>query len=186
VSREVGERLVALMRWWEEYTAKLGGEIDHNPAPGNKEGGLTTIYEKSLGAVAKGGTSPLQAVYGYAERIRDRGFCFMDTPGHDPVSVTGLVAGGCNLVAFTTGRGSCLGFKPAPSLKIATNSRLYQHMEEDMDIDAGVILDGVPVRDVGLQILEELIAVASGKRTESEQQGLGDETFAPWVLGPVL
>lgn len=186
VSREVGEKLVALMRWWEEYTAKLGGEIDNNPAPGNKAGGLTTIYEKSLGAVMKGGTAPLQAVYGYAERIRDRGFCFMDTPGHDPVSVTGLVAGGCTLIAFTTGRGSCLGFKPAPSLKIATHSRLYQHMEEDMDIDAGVILNGVPVRDVGLQILEELIAVAGGKRTKSEAQGLGDETFAPWMLGPVL
>jgi altronate hydrolase len=186
VSREVGERLVALMRWWEEYTARNGGEIDNNPAPGNKAGGLTTIYEKSLGAVTKGGTSPLQAVYGYAERIKDRGFCFMDTPGHDPVSVTGLVAGGCNLVAFTTGRGSCLGFKPAPSLKIATNSRLYQHMEEDMDIDAGVILNGVSIRDVGLQIFEELIAVAGGKRTKSEAQGLGDETFAPWMLGPVL
>jgi altronate hydrolase len=186
VSREVGEKLVALMRWWEDYTAKLGGEIDNNPAPGNKAGGLTTIYEKSLGAVMKGGTSPLQAVYNYAERIRDRGFCFMDTPGLDPVSVTGLVAGGCNLVAFTTGRGSCLGFKPAPSLKIATSTRLYRHMEEDMDLDAGVILDGVPVRDVGLQIFEELIAIAGGKQTKSEQQGLGDETFAPWVLGPVL
>jgi altronate hydrolase len=186
VSREVGEKLVALMRWWEEYTAKLGGEIDNNPAPGNKAGGLTTIYEKSLGAVMKGGTAPLSAVYGYSERIRERGFCFMDTPGHDPVSVTGLVAGGSNLVVFTTGRGSCLGFKPAPSLKIATNSRLYRHMEEDMDIDAGVILTGVPVRDVGLQILEELIAVAGGKRTKSERQGLGDETFAPWMLGPVL
>jgi altronate hydrolase len=186
VSREVGERLVALMRWWEEYTAKLGGEIDNNPAPGNKAGGLTTIYEKSLGAVMKGGTAPLQAVYAFAERIQDRGFCFMDTPGHDPVSVTGLVAGGCNLVAFTTGRGSCLGFKPSPSLKIATNTRLYQSMEEDMDINAGAILDGVSIRDVGLAIFERLIAVASGEKTKSEAQGLGGETFAPWALGPVL
>jgi altronate hydrolase len=186
VSREVGEKLLQLMRWWEWYTATLGAEIDNNPAPGNKEGGLTTIYEKSLGAATKGGTTPLVAVYDYAQRITDRGFCFMDTPGLDPVSVTGLVAGGCNLIAFTTGRGSCLGFKPAPSLKIATNTPLYEHMSDDMDIDAGVILNGVPVRDVGLQIFEELIAVAGGKQTKSEAQGLGEQEFAPWVLGPVL
>ncbi len=186
VSREVGEKLVALMRWWEQYTAMHGAEIDNNPAPGNKDGGLTTIFEKSLGAVTKGGTSPLEAVYDYAERIRHHGFCFMDTPGHDPVSVTGLVAGGSNLVAFTTGRGSCLGFKPTPVLKIATNSRLYARMEPDMDMDAGVILNGVSVRDVGLMIFEELIAVASGKKTKSEAQGLGDHEFAPWALGPVL
>jgi altronate hydrolase len=186
VSREVGEKLLQLMRWWEWYTATLGAEIDNNPAPGNKEGGLTTIYEKSLGAATKGGTTPLVAVYDYAQRITDRGFCVMDTPGLDPVSVTGLVAGGCNLVAFTTGRGSCLGFKPAPSLKIATNTPLYEHMGDDMDIDAGVILNGVPVRDVGLQIFEELIAVAGGKKTKSEAQGLGEQEFAPWVLGPVL
>lgn len=186
VSRAVGEKLLQLMRWWEWYTATFGAEIDNNPAPGNKEGGLTTIYEKSLGAATKGGTTPLVAVYDYAQRITDRGFCFMDTPGLDPVSVTGLVAGGCNLIAFTTGRGSCLGFKPAPSLKIATNTPLYEHMSEDMDIDAGVILNGVPVRDVGLQIFEELIAVAGGKKTKSEAQGLGEQEFAPWVLGPVL
>jgi altronate hydrolase len=186
VSREVGDKLLQLMRWWEWYTATFGAEIDNNPAPGNKEGGLTTIYEKSLGAMTKGGTTPLVAVYDYAQRITDRGFCFMDTPGLDPVSVTGLVAGGCNLVAFTTGRGSCLGFKPAPSLKIATNSALYEHMNEDMDIDAGVIMNGVPVQDVGLHIFEELIAVAGGKRTKSEAQGLGEQEFAPWVLGPVL
>lgn len=186
VSREVGEKLIQLMRWWEWYTATFGAEIDNNPAPGNKEGGLTTIYEKSLGAATKGGSTPLMAVYDYAQRITDRGFCFMDTPGLDPVSVTGLVAGGCNLVAFTTGRGSCLGFKPAPSLKIATNTPLYERLNEDMDIDAGVILNGVPVRDVGLQIFEELIAVAGGKKTKSEAQGLGEQEFAPWVLGPVL
>jgi altronate hydrolase len=174
------------MRWWEEYTASHGAEIDNNPAPGNKDGGLTTIFEKSLGAVAKSGTSPMVAVYDYAERITDRGFSFMDTPGHDPVSVTGLVAGGCNLVAFTTGRGSCLGFKPSPVLKIATNSSLYRRMEEDMDLDAGVILNGVPVETVGMQIFEELIAVAGGKQTKSEAQGLGDHEFAPWALGPVL
>jgi altronate hydrolase len=186
VSREVAEKLISLMRWWEKYTALHGAEIDNNPAPGNKEGGLTTIFEKSLGAVAKSGSTPLTAVYDYAERIRHKGFCFMDTPGLDPVSVTGLVAGGSNLVVFTTGRGSCLGFKPTPVLKVATNSSLYQRMEEDMDVDAGVILNGVPIEVVGLQIFEELIAVASGKKTKSELQGLGDHEFAPWALGAVL
>jgi altronate hydrolase len=186
VSRQVGEKLIALMRWWEDYTASHGAEIDNNPAPGNKDGGLTTIFEKSLGAVAKSGSAPMVAVYDYAERIRDTGFSFMDTPGHDPVSVTGLVAGGCNLVAFTTGRGSCLGFKPSPVLKISTNTPLYERMEEDMDLDAGVILNGVPIETVGLQIFEELIAVAGGKKTKSEAQGLGDHEFAPWALGPVL
>jgi len=186
ISRDVGEKLLALMHWWEQYTSLHGAEIDNNPAPGNKEGGLTTIYEKSLGAVMKSGTTPLIAVYDYAERIRHRGFCFMDTPGHDPVSVTGLVAGGCNLIAFTTGRGSCLGFKPTPVLKISTNTPLYERMPEDMDLDAGVILNGVSIEDVGHQIFEELIAVASGKKTKSEQQGLGDHEFAPWALGPVL
>ncbi|HZO88703.1 MAG TPA: altronate dehydratase family protein [Chthonomonadaceae bacterium] len=186
VSRAVGEKLVALMRWWEWYTGIFGATIDANPAPGNKEGGLTTIYEKSLGAVAKGGTMPLVEVYKYAERIDKKGFTFMDTPGHDPVSVTGLVAGGCNLVAFTTGRGSCLGFKPAPVLKIATNSALYARMEDDMDIDAGVILSGVPIADVGRQIFEALVAVAGGQKTKSEAQGLGEAEFAPWMLGPVM
>jgi altronate hydrolase len=186
VSREVGEKLLGLMRWWEDYTAKNGAEIDNNPAPGNKAGGLTTIYEKSLGAAMKGGTAPLRAVYGFAERIAEPGFVFMDTPGHDPVSVTGLVAGGCTLIAFSTGRGSCLGFKPSPVLKIATNRRTYESLEEDMDVNAGVIMEGVPVEDVGREIFEELIAMAGGKRSKSEAQGLGDETFAPWMLGPVL
>ncbi|HZP82968.1 MAG TPA: altronate dehydratase family protein [Chthonomonadaceae bacterium] len=186
VSREVGEKLVALMRWWEWYTSLWGATIDANPAPGNKEGGLTTIYEKSLGAVAKGGSMPLVEVYRYAERIDKKGFTFMDTPGHDPVSVTGLAAGGCNLIAFTTGRGSCLGFKPSPVLKIATNTPLYQRMEEDMDIDAGVILNGVPIADVGHQIFEALVAVAGGQKTKSEAQGFGENEFAPWMLGPVM
>lgn len=186
VSREVGEKLIALIRWWERYTALHGAEIDNNPAPGNKDGGLTTIYEKSLGAVTKSGTSPLVEVYAFAERIRHAGFCFMDTPGLDPVSVTGLVAGGCNLFAFTTGRGSCLGFKPTPVLKISTNTPLYERMCEDMDLDAGVILNGVSVETVGQAIFEELLQVASGKKTKSEAQGLGDQEFAPWALGPVL
>ena len=186
VTRDVGERLVALMRWWEWYTGVWGATIDGNPSPGNKEGGLTTIYEKSLGAVSKAGSSPLVEVYKYAERIDKKGFTFMDTPGHDPVSVTGLAAGGCNLIAFTTGRGSCLGFKPSPSLKIATNTAMYTRMEEDMDIDAGVIMNGVPMADVAAQIFEMLIEVAGGKKTMSEAQGLGEVEFAPWLLGPVM
>ncbi len=186
VTPEVGKKLVDLMRWWEWYTGVWGASIDSNPSPGNKEGGLTTIYEKSLGALAKGGSSALVEVYRYAERIDKKGFTFMDTPGHDPVSISGLVAGGCNLVVFTTGRGSCLGFKPTPVLKIATNTPLYQKLEEDMDIDAGVILTGVPVADVGMQIFEELIQVAGGKKTKSEEQGLGEAEFAPWLLGPVM
>jgi len=186
VSREIGEKLVALMRWWEWYTGMWGASIDANPSPGNKEGGLTTIYEKSLGALAKGGSMPLVEVYKFAERIDKKGFTFMDTPGHDPVSITGLGAGGCNLIVFTTGRGSCSGFKPSPILKIATNTALFDRMPEDMDIDAGVILSGVSIADLGLQIFEELIAVAGGKKTLSEQQSLGESEFAPWLLGPVM
>lgn len=186
VSREVGERLVALMRWWENYTAIHGAEIDNNPSPGNKAGGLTTIYEKSLGALAKGGSGPLVDVVGFAEPIRRRGFVFMDTPGHDPVSITGLVAGGCNVVVFTTGRGSVFGCKPAPSIKVATNTALFEHMNDDMDINAGMILDGVPVADVGRAIFQKVLSVASGEKTKSELHGIGDEEFNPWLLGPVL
>ncbi|MGQ9524149.1 MAG: UxaA family hydrolase [Armatimonadota bacterium] len=185
-SREVGEKLVALMRWWERYAEALGAEIDNNPSPGNIQGGITTIYEKSLGAVTKGGSTPLNAVYEYAERIRHKGLCFMDTPGFDPVSVTGLVAGGCTVVAFTTGRGSCLGFKPAPCIKIASNTLLFESMSNDMDIDAGIILSGTPMQEVATAIFDEIIQVASGKRTKSELQDLGDEEFAPWTVGPVL
>jgi len=186
VTPEVGAKLVGLMRWWEWYTGIWGATIDANPSPGNKEGGLTTIYEKSLGALAKGGSTPLVEVYKFAEQIDKHGFTFMDTPGHDPVSVTGLVAGGCQLVAFTTGRGSCLGFKPSPVLKIATNSPLYERMTDDMDLDAGVILNGVPMADVAAQIFEKLIAVAGGEKTKSEAQNLGESEFAPWLLGPVM
>jgi altronate hydrolase len=186
VNREVGEKLVGLMRWWERYTAQFGAEIDNNPSPGNKEGGLTTIYEKSLGALAKGGNGPLVDVVDYAAPITKRGFVFMDTPGHDPVSVTGLVAGGCNVIVFTTGRGSVFGCKPAPSIKIATNSRLFEHMNDDMDVNAGMILDGVSVEDVGHAIFEKVIAVAGGERTKSEIHGIGDEEFNPWLIGAVL
>jgi len=186
VTPEVGHKLVDLMRWWEWYTGIWGASIDANPSPGNKEGGLTTIYEKSLGALSKAGSSPLVEVYKYAERIDKKGLTFMDTPGHDPVSVTGLEAGGCNLIVFTTGRGSCAGSKPAPMLKIASNSTLYARMEEDMDIDAGVILSGASIADVGLQIFEALVAMAGGQKSKSEAQGLGEEEFAPWQLGPVM
>jgi altronate hydrolase len=185
-NQEVGERLVDRIRWWEHYTAINDMEMDNNPAPGNKLGGLTTIYEKSLGAIAKGGSTALNAVYKYAEQITERGLVFMDTPGYDPVSVTGQVAGGATVVAFTTGRGSAFGFKPAPSIKVATNNALYNNMTNDMDINAGVVLDGVSVQDVGGQILEEVIAVASGKQSKSEAQGVGEEEFAPWVIGATM
>jgi altronate hydrolase len=185
VSREVAQKLLDRYKWWEWYCRGIE-KMDNNPAPGNKAGGITTVLEKSLGGIAKGGTTPLVDVYHYAERITERGFVFMDTPGHDPVSVTGLVAGGCNVVCFTTGRGSVFGCKPAPSLKLATNSAVFRHMEEDMDIDCGVILDGVPLETVGRQIFEEVVAVASGKKSKSEAQGIGDEEFAPWIIGPVM
>lgn len=186
ISREVGQKLVDRIRWWEWYTSIFGAEINNNPSHGNKEGGLTTIYEKSLGAVAKGGTSPLVEVYRYAEPVTAKGFVVMDTPGFDPTSVTGIVAGGANVVVFTTGRGSVFGCKPTPCIKVATNTPLYDHMIDDMDLNAGVILSGVPTEVVGEQIFEEILAVASGKRTKSEQAGVGEEEFSPWIVGPVL
>lgn len=187
VRPEVGGQVVELVRWWEEHVRRHGDSIDNNPSVGNKEGGLTTIFEKSLGAVAKGGQAPLVAVYRYAEPITARGFCFMDTPGYDPVSMTGLVAGGCNLAAFTTGRGSVYGCKPTPCLKIATTTALFDWMRDDMDLNAGTIVDGTEtVEDVGTRIFESLLAMAGGAKTSSERAGMGDEEFAPWILGPVL
>lgn len=186
VSREVGEKLVSLVRWWEDYTERLNIEIDNNPSVGNKLGGLTTIYEKSLGAVAKGGSTPLTGVYHYAEPVTARGFTFMDSPGYDPVSATGQVAGGCNLILFTTGRGSAFGFKPAPSIKIATNSQMYQHMEDDMDVNAGKIMEGVPMSEVRDELLDLMVAVASGQPSKSEAQGVGESEFNPWNLGGIL
>jgi altronate hydrolase len=185
-SREVGEALVERIHWWENYVAMFGASIDNNPSPGNKLGGLTTIYEKSLGAIAKAGSMPLHGVVGYAERITERGFIHMDTPGYDPVSVTGQVAGGCNIVAFTTGRGSAFGFKPAPSIKLATNSELYAKQEPDMDIDCGKVLEGVSLEAMGQEIFQELLAVASGKPTKSELAGIGEEEFNPWIIGAML
>jgi altronate hydrolase len=187
VNREVGEKLVSLIHWWEKHVQQHGATIDNNPSFGNKAGGLTTIYEKSLGALAKGGQSPLAAVYNYAEPIDSPGLCFMDTPGFDPVSMTGLVAGGCNIGVFTTGRGSVYGCKPAPCIKVATNTVLYQHMEEDMDLNAGTILDGTEtVDEVGQRIFSKIVAVAGGEKTKSEISGMGDNEFVPWDLGPTL
>lgn len=186
-SAAIGEKLVGLIRWWEDYTRRNNSSMDNNPSPGNKAGGLTTILEKSLGAVAKGGTSPLNAVYRYAEPVTDQGFTFMDSPGYDPASVTGQIAGGCQVVCFTTGRGSAFGSKPAPTIKIATNSDMATRMADDMDIDAGRILSaGVSVEAMGAEIFETILTVAEGGRTKSEAQGLGDHEFVPWQIGAVM
>lgn len=186
VSQAVGEKLVERIKWWEWYTSMFGAEINNNPSPGNKEGGLTTIYEKSLGAIAKAGGTAMVDVYRYAEPVTAKGFVVMDTPGYDPVSMTGIVAGGANVCVFTTGRGSVFGCKPAPCVKVATNTPLYSHMIGDMDIDAGKILSGVPVEEVGKEIFEKVLSVASGERTKSELNGVGEEEFAPWSIGPTL
>lgn len=187
VTPDVATRLLERIRWWERYTADNGGTMDNNPSPGNKAGGLTTILEKSLGAVAKSGRAPLTAVYEYAEPVRDHGFVFMDTPGYDPVSVTGMVAGGANVICFTTGRGSVFGCKPVPSLKLATNTEMYERMRDDMDLNCGEIVDGrATVEEVGRRIYDALLDVASGARTASERLGFGDEEFAPWQLGAVM
>ena len=187
VSREVGEKLIALIRWWEAYTARNGSELDNNPTPGNKAGGLTTILEKSLGAVAKGGTMNLSGVFNFAEKINTKGFVFMDSPGYDPVSITGQVASGASIVCFTTGRGSVYGCKPAPSLKLATNSPMYQRMSDDMDVNCGEILDGsTTVQEKGEQIFQLILDTASGKPSKSEELGFGENEFTPWQLGAVV
>lgn len=187
VDEQTGRKLLALIDWWEDYTERNHGTMDNNPSPGNKQGGLTTILEKSLGAAAKGGTSPLAGVYKYAERVDRPGFSFMDSPGYDPVSVTGQIASGCNLVVFTTGRGSVFGCKPAPSIKVATNTVMFQKMEEDMDVDAGEILSaGVSLEQKGTEIFELLLRIASGEGSKSEAQGLGDLEFVPWQIGATM
>ncbi|MBL1435728.1 MAG: altronate dehydratase [Rhodobacteraceae bacterium] len=184
---EIGEKLINLIDWWEDYTRRNNGSMDNNPSPGNKKGGLTTILEKSLGAVAKGGTTTLNGVYKYAEPIRTRGFNFMDSPGYDPVSVTGQIASGCTIVAFTTGRGSTFGSKPAPSIKIASNTKMFDRLKEDMDVDAGTILSrGDSIETVGREIYQKILAVASGAPSKSEAQGLGDCEFVPWQIGAVM
>jgi altronate hydrolase/galactarate dehydratase len=186
VSAEVGEKLIERIKWWEHYTAINGGEMDNNPSPGNKRGGLTTILEKSLGAVAKGGTAPLAGVYKFAEPITTPGFVYMDSPGYDPCSVTGQIASGATMIVFTTGRGSVSGYKPSPCIKLATNNEMYQRMAEDMDINCGDIIDGVSIEAKGAEILEKIIAVASGEQTLSEQLGFGGAEFVPWQLGAVM
>ena len=187
VSREVGEKLIARIKWWEDYTARNHGDMDNNPSPGNKAGGLTTILEKSLGAVAKGGTMNLEDVYEYSETVTAKGFVFMDTPGYDPASVTGHVAGGANIVCFTTGRGSAYGCKPVPSLKLATNTAMYLRMTDDMDINCGEIVDGTAtVQGLGEQIFKMILDTASGKKSKSEELGYGDDEFVPWVTGATM
>jgi altronate hydrolase len=187
VTRKVGEKLIERIRWWEDYTARNGGSMDNNPSPGNKAGGLTTILEKSLGAAAKGGTTNLTGVYKYAEPVTEKGFAFMDSPGYDPASITGQVASGANLVCFTTGRGSAFGFKPSPSIKLATNTPMFERLEEDMDLNCGEILDkGVSVEEMGERIFRLFLAVASGEQSKSEALGLGDNEFVPWLIGAVM
>ena len=183
---EVAADLMERIAWWEDYCARNGGEMDNNPSPGNKRGGLTTILEKSLGAVAKGGSAPLEAVYKYAEPIDRRGFVFMDSPGYDPCSVTGQVASGANLIVFTTGRGSVSGYRPVPCIKVATNNDLWARMGEDMDINCGDVIDGVPLADKGAEIYRMMLDVASGQPTKSEAQGFGRVEFVPWQIGAVM
>jgi altronate hydrolase len=183
----VADKLLERIKWWKWYTGVFGADMDNNPSVGNKAGGLTTIAEKSLGAVAKAGSTAMNEVYEYAQPVTERGMVVMDTPGFDPPSVTGIVAGGANVVVFTTGRGSCFGCKPTPSIKVASNTPMYERMIDDMDIDAGRIVSaGASVEEVGREIFEKILAVASGEKTKSELHGLGDEEFVPWTPGPVL
>jgi altronate hydrolase len=187
ISPEVGKKLVDRILWWEDYVTRNKGSLNNNPSPGNKAGGLTTILEKSLGAAAKGGTTPLNDVLLYAEEAKTKGFLFMDSPGYDPASVTGQIASGCNVVTFTTGRGSCFGCKPSPSIKIATNTEMYKNMVEDMDVNAGkVITDSKSIEDVGQEIFDLIVRVASGEKSKSEAQGLGDLEFVPWQIGATM
>ncbi|MAQ35978.1 MULTISPECIES: UxaA family hydrolase [Thioclava] len=184
---EVAEKLLGRLDWWEGYAAQGGGSMDNNPSPGNKQGGITTILEKSLGAVAKAGATPLRAFYDYAEQVRTPGLSFMDSPGYDPVSATGQIAAGAQIVVFTTGRGSAFGSKPAPTIKLATSDRLMEAMPDDMDIGCGDILSqGVSIADKGAEIFEAILRVASGEKTKSEDLGLGDNEFQPWQIGAVM
>ena len=187
VDEATGKRLVELINWWQDYTTRNHGSMDNNPSPGNKKGGLTTILEKSLGAASKGGTTPLTGVYKYAEPVTAHGFTFMDSPGYDPASVTGQIASGCNLVTFTTGRGSAFGSKPSPCIKIATNTEMYERLISDMDINAGAMLtNGESLEQKGREIYDMLLAVASGAPSKSEAQGLGDYEFVPWQIGATM
>ncbi|MGH8841183.1 MAG: UxaA family hydrolase, partial [Advenella sp.] len=187
VSREVGEKLVARIKWWEDYCERNFAEMNNNPSAGNKAGGLTTILEKSLGAVAKAGTTNLNDVYEYAQPVTAKGMVFMDSPGFDPVSATGQVASGANLICFTTGRGSAYGCTPSPSLKLSTNNALWQRQEEDIDINCGTIISGEETVDsLGEKIYRMILDAASGKKTKSELHGYGQNEFAPWPLGVTM
>ena len=183
----IAKKLLAQINWWEDYAAQNGGSMDNNPSPGNKQGGITTILEKSLGAVAKAGSTPLTAVYDFGQTVTQAGFVFMDTPGYDPVSVTGQIAGGAQIVVFTTGRGSAFGSKPAPTIKLATSDRLFNQMPDDMDMNAGDIVSScVSMADKGQAIFDLIRATASGQVTKSEALGLGDNEFVPWQIGAVM
>jgi altronate hydrolase len=187
VSAQVADKLLARIAWWEAYTQRNHMQMDNNPSAGNKAGGLTTILEKSLGAIAKSGTTNLVEVLEFAQPITARGFVYMDTPGYDPVSATGQVAGGANLICFTTGRGSAYGCAPSPSLKLATNTALWVRQEDDMDINCGSVVDGTEtVQQAGERIFELMIDTASGRATKSEQHGYGQNEFVPWQLGAVM
>jgi altronate hydrolase len=187
INEDVARALVARVQWWEDYTRRHAAEMDNNPSPGNKAGGLTTILEKALGSAAKGGTTALTGVCGYAEPAPSGGLVFMDSPGYDPASVTGQVASGANVICFTTGRGSVFGFKPVPSIKIASHSDLYRRLGDDMDINAGRIVDGeMDVAELGAEIFGTVLDTASGQSTRSELLGFGDAEFVPWQLGAVM
>ncbi|MDO3386221.1 altronate dehydratase family protein [Gilvimarinus sp. SDUM040013] len=184
---DVAEQLLERIRWWEGYTSTHGFELNNNPSPGNKAGGLTTILEKSLGAQAKSGSTTMTAVYQYAQPVTEKGLVFMDSPGFDPVSVTGQVASGANVVAFTTGRGSAFGYKPVPSVKLSSNTAIYKHMSEDIDINCGAVLDGEETLEtLGEKIFLQVLAIASGELTKSEELGYGDAEFNPWKIGAVV
>ena len=187
VNAEVANKLLKRIAWWEAYTARNQMQMDNNPSSGNKAGGLTTILEKSLGAIAKSGTTNLVDVYEYAQRITAQGFVYMDTPGYDPVSATGQVAGGANLICFTTGRGSAYGCAPSPSLKLSTNTALWQRQEDDIDLNCGAIVEGLEtVQQAGERIFELMLQTASGHKTKSELHGYGQSEFVPWQLGAVM
>jgi altronate hydrolase len=186
-NRSVADQLIRRIGWWKDYTRRHGGELNNNPSPGNKAGGLTTILEKSLGAASKGGSTPLNAVYEYARPVDRSGLVFMDTPGYDVVSITGMIAGGANLICFTTGRGTVCGFKPVPTIKLASNTRMFEHMADDMDINCGTIVDGdATVKEKAKEIFNVILAVASGKKVKSELHGFGDAEFVPWHIGAVV
>ena len=183
----VGQKLLDKIDWWREYVTRNQGEMNNNPSPGNKVGGLTTILEKSLGAVAKAGSTDLMEVYDFAEPVTAKGMVFMDTPGYDLISITGMIAGGANMICFTTGRGSVLGSKPAPTIKLASNTQIYRRLIDDMDIDCGLIVDGTAtVKEMGQAIFDTILQTASGRKTKSEVMDLGDCEFVPWPLGAIM